>query len=163
MKRDQKFYDMYSLVIGVLALFALGIWVLSKKMADMTQGVYTSSSVEYQRAVTARVEPFGKVYLPGETIPADEPQVAEAPQAAPVATTLSGPQVFNEACNVCHGAGVGGAPTLSDAANWAPRIAQGEATLIQHAIQGYQGSAGYMPPKGGRMDLSDEAVTSAVE
>ncbi len=163
MKRDQKFYDMYSLILGVLALFALGIFVLAKKMSDMTQGVYTSSTVEYQRTVSARLQPFGQVYLPGETIPAGEPQVAEAQQAAPVATTLTGPQVFNEACNVCHGAGVGGAPILSDAANWSARIAQGEATLLEHAINGYQGNAGYMPPKGGRLDLSDGEIGSAVE
>ena len=44
----------------------------------------------------------------------------------------------------------------------AARIAQGTATLEQHAIAGYQGSAGVMPAKGGRMDLSDDAVKAAV-
>jgi cytochrome c len=34
--------------------------------------------------------------------------------------------------------------------------------LEQHAIAGYQGSAGFMPAKGGRMDLSDDAVKAAV-
>jgi cytochrome c len=36
-------------------------------------------------------------------------------------------------------------------------------TLAKHAIEGYTGSAGYMPPKGGRLDLSDDEVASAVE
>jgi cytochrome c5 len=36
-------------------------------------------------------------------------------------------------------------------------------TLVEHAINGYQGSAGYMPPKGGRADLSDDAIKAAVE
>jgi cytochrome c5 len=35
--------------------------------------------------------------------------------------------------------------------------------LKNHAINGFQGSAGYMPAKGGRVDLSDEEVASAVE
>lgn len=163
MKRDQKFFDMYSLVIGVLAFIALAIFVLAMKMSDLTQGVYTAGTDEYREAVSARLEPFGQVYLPGDEIPANEPQVATAPAAQPVAAALSGPQVYNEACNVCHGAGVGGAPTLADAANWQPRIAQGTETLYDHAINGYQGSDGYMPPKGGRLDLSDDAVKSAID
>ena len=43
------------------------------------------------------------------------------------------------------------------------RIAQGMDVLKEHAIKGYQGSAGYMPAKGGRTDLSDEEVANAVE
>jgi cytochrome c5 len=30
-------------------------------------------------------------------------------------------------------------------------------------INGYQGDAGYMPPKGGRIDLSDEEIISAMD
>ncbi|HZW59382.1 MAG TPA: c-type cytochrome [Woeseiaceae bacterium] len=163
MKRDQKFFDVYSLVIGVLAFVALGIFVLAMKMSELTQDVYTSSTEEYQAAVTRRLQPFGQVYMPGEDIPADEPQVAEAAPAKPVATTLTGPQVFNEACIACHGSGVGGAPMLSDTDNWAPRIEQGMDVLRQHALNGYAGSAGYMPPKGGRVDLSDQEIFDAIE
>ena len=47
MKRDQKFFDMYSLVIGALAIFALGILVLAMKMSDLTQGVFNASTEEY--------------------------------------------------------------------------------------------------------------------
>ena len=35
--------------------------------------------------------------------------------------------------------------------------------MKQHAIQGYTGSVGYMPPKGGRMDLSDDEIAGAVD
>jgi cytochrome c5 len=58
---------------------------------------------------------------------------------------------------------VGGAPPLGDVAAWAPRIAQGMDTLHQHALQGFTGAAGYMPPKGGRVDLSDAEIMSAVD
>jgi len=47
LKRDQKFFDMYSLVIGILAIFALGILVLAMKMSDLTQGLYTTDVDEY--------------------------------------------------------------------------------------------------------------------
>jgi cytochrome c5 len=36
-------------------------------------------------------------------------------------------------------------------------------TLHNHSINGFQGDAGYMPPKGGRTDLSDEEVMAAVD
>jgi cytochrome c len=71
--------------------------------------------------------------------------------------------VYNAACIACHGAGIGGAPKVGDAAGWSERIAQGMDLLREHAIQGYQGSAGYMPPKGGRVDLSDEEILAAVD
>ena len=35
--------------------------------------------------------------------------------------------------------------------------------LKDHAINGYTGSAGYMPAKGGRVDLSDDEVAAAVD
>ena len=163
MSRDQQFFDMYSLVIGVLAAVALAILVLAMKMSDLTQGVYTRNVEEYQAAVDERIRPVGQVYLPGDEFKADAPTV-ETPEAPePVATTLSGPQVYNEACLVCHGAGIGGAPILGDAAQWTDRIAQGNDLLVQHAIEGFTGSTGFMPPKGGRADLSDEEVGAAVQ
>ena len=163
MSRDQKFFDMYSLVIGVLAAFALGILVLAMKISDLTQGVYTRDVDEYRDAVNERIQPFGNVYLPGEEHESEAPTVQTAAGAAPVATAMSGPQVYNAACLACHGAGIGGAPILGDAEAWAPRIAQGIDVLKDHAVNGYTGSAGYMPAKGGRVDLSDQEVHDAVD
>ncbi len=163
MSRDQKFFDMYSLVIGVLALVALAIFVFAAKMSDMTADVYTKGGDEYQAEVIASIKPVGEVWLPGEEQAADEPVVEAVAEPEPVAAAKSGPQIYNEACLVCHGAGIGGAPVLGDAAQWTDRIAQGVDVLKQHAIDGYTGSAGYMPPKGGRMDLSDDEVGSAVD
>lgn len=163
MKRDQKFFDLYSLVIGVLALVILAIFVLSMKMTNLTQDIYTSDTKEYRAMVADRLRPFGQVYLPGEEHQANEPVVQEAAAAEPVESSLSGPQVFNEACIACHGSGIGGAPMLTDSQNWAPRIAQGADVLHQHALEGYTGQAGYMPPKGARLDLSDDEIKAAVD
>ena len=85
----------------------------------------------------------------------------EAP--APVAKTLDGEQVYNAACMACHGSGVAGAPKFGDAGAWKARIAQGADTLHKHALEGFQGAAGVMPPKGGRTDLSDAEVMAAVD
>ena len=163
MSRDQKFFDMYSLVIGILAAAALAILVLAMKVSDLTQGVYTRDTDEYQAAVAERIRPFGQVYLPGEEQQASGATVETAEEPAPVAAALSGPQVYNEACLACHGAGIGGAPVLGDVAGWQPRIAQGMDVLRDHAINGYTGSVGYMPAKGGRVDLSDDEVANAVD
>lgn len=154
---------MYSLVIGVLAAISLAIFVLAMKISASTQEVYKKETAEYRAAVAERIRPVGQVYLPGEAVTAAAPVVETVEKPEPVAVAMSGPQVYNSACLACHGAGVAGAPVLGDAAQWAPRIAQGMEVLTKHAIEGYSGEQGYMPPKGGRMDLSDEEVAAAVE
>ena len=163
MSRDQKFFDLYSLVIGALAAVALVILVVAMKVADVTQGAFTRDSQEYQEAIAERIRPFGQVYLPGEEQEASAPAIETAEEPPPVAAALSGPQVYNAACLNCHGAGIGGAPVLGDATAWGPRIEQGVDVLKDHAIKGYTGAIGFMPAKGGRTDLSDEEVAAAVD
>ena len=92
-------------------------------------------------------------------MPASEPAPAPAPAAEASAADLEkGKAVYDGACFVCHGTGAAGAPKLGDKALWAPRIAQGMEVLNMTALRG----KGAMPPKGGRMDLSDADVTDAV-
>ena len=74
-----------------------------------------------------------------------------------------GKATFQQTCFACHGTGAAGAPKAGDKAEWAPRIAKGKATLYKHAIHGFKGSKGFMPAKGGRTDLSDDAVKAAVD
>lgn len=69
-----------------------------------------------------------------------------------------GKSVYGTACFACHGTGAAGAPKLGDKAAWAPRIAQGMEMLYSSSING----KGAMPPKGGRLDLSDADVKAAV-
>ncbi|MEO1203835.1 MAG: c-type cytochrome, partial [Pseudomonadota bacterium] len=163
MNRDQKFFDMYSLVLGVLGAIALAILVLAMKISDLTQGVYSRDTDEYRAAVAERIRPVGEVYLPGDEVDAGAATVEVAPTPEPVAAALSGPQVYNDACNVCHGNGVGGSPIVGDVDAWAPRIAKGIDVLYDHAINGFNGEAGVMIAKGGRADLSDEEVQLAVD
>ena len=73
-----------------------------------------------------------------------------------------GKRIYTNHCFACHGGGVAGAPRLGDTTDWAPRIAQGMDTLVQHSTEGFRGARGYMPPRGGFMALTDEQITAAV-
>lgn len=84
-------------------------------------------------------------------------------EPAGTAADLSGDVAYEQACAACHGEGIAGAPRFGDKAAWTPRIAQGTETLRTHALRGYQGKTGYMPPKGGRAELSDRSVMNAVD
>lgn len=91
------------------------------------------------------------------------PAAAAPAAAAPaVASADTGKTLYNSACVACHGAGIAGAPKLADKAAWAPRIQQGNAVLYEHAIKGFQGKAGVMPPKGGA-SAPDADVKAAVD
>ena len=70
----------------------------------------------------------------------------------------AGDAVFKAQCIACHGApGIPGAPHLNDATAWGPRIGQGYATLLEHALKG----KGAMPPQGGG-DFEDLEIGRAV-
>lgn len=75
----------------------------------------------------------------------------------------SGEDTYKAACFACHGTGAAGAPKVGDKAAWKDRIAQGSDKLNTNAIKGFQGKKGFMPAKGGRADLSDDAVKAAVD
>ena len=147
---DAKFGKVFA---GMLAgMVALTIFLIV--LAHAVGGGTAPSDVKIKAmdAVTmARTAPEGEVAI-GEVAE----QMASA--AAPAAE-MSGGQVYNSACAVCHAAGVAGAPKLEDAAAWEPRIAQGDDVLYEHAINGFNA----MPAKGGNTSLSDDAVKAAVD
>ncbi len=70
-----------------------------------------------------------------------------------------GKKTYTEACGVCHDAGVAGSPKLGDKEAWASRIEKGTDALYETALKG----KGAMPAKGGRADLSDDAVKAVVD
>lgn len=165
MSKDHKLFDLPSLVIGTLVAFGLAILILMLKMPDLTESMRKPDADQYQAAVAERIRPLGQVTRPEEKQQAAAPTAETVAEAAaetePVAATITGAEVYNGACLACHGNGVGGAPVVGDVAAWESRVAQGADVLNDHAINGYQG-VGYMPPKGGRLDLSDQEVIDAV-
>jgi len=101
---------------------------------------------------------------PGSVKITSEPEFSEdadssADQIAAAAQPTKGQAVYQQACAVCHGAGIGEAPIPGDTAAWSPRLALGRDVLIDSALNG----KGMMPAKGGQAQLSDAAVTAAVD
>jgi len=159
-EHDKKFFDTFMLVLGILIGIAVLLYVLARIIAANTQEQHVLTDPRNQAAVAERIAPVAKVAIAGQDNSALAPVQAAA--AAP-AEELPGEQVFNMACVACHGAGVAGAPKMGDKAAWGPRIAKGNDTLHKHALEGFQGTAGFMPPKGGRVDLADKSIINAVD
>lgn len=155
---DKHFFDLFMVVIGILIGVTFGLFLLANYIAGKTQEVYVLQDPSFQAQVDDNIAPVGRAAVDGDEI-SDAGQVATV---EPVQEVLSGPQVYNQACLACHGAGVGGAPVIGDASIWTERVAQGMDVLTDHVINGYTGSVGYMPPKGGRVDLSDEEIIAAM-
>jgi cytochrome c5 len=157
---DRKFFDTFMLILGVLAAVTIGLMVLAGIISDNTAKRFIEQDPLKREQTEQRIAPVARVAVAGQ----DNSALA-APAAAPTAaaTDLPGDQVYLQVCTACHGAGIAGAPKTGDKAAWAERLAQGADTLNKHAIEGFQGKAGYMPPKGGRTDLTDQSVINAVE
>jgi cytochrome c5 len=156
---DRKFFDTFMLVLGILLGITVALIILARIIAANTSVAHRAEDPVFEKQIEQRIAPVARVAVAGKDNAALNP-----PAAAPVAAVdLAGEQVYNQACVACHGAGIAGAPKFGDKAAWAPRIAQGADTLHQHALQGFQGKAGFMPPKGGRTDLSDQSVMNAVD
>ncbi|CAG0948523.1 Cytochrome c-555 [Burkholderiales bacterium] len=143
-------------------------------------------------AVLARIAPVGTVQIGAGTTTGAAPAAATAatpaaasaaaPAAAPAAAAPAavavaaapaavaaapaanaGKKTYDTACVACHGMGIAGAPKFGDKGAWSARIAQGANTLYDHAIKGFTGKGGVMPPKGGAMALTDADVRAAVD
>ncbi len=74
-----------------------------------------------------------------------------------------GKSIYNRTCAACHNLGVAGAPRLGDSEAWSERITKDKEELYRHAINGFAGDDGVMPPKGGFTQLSDDEVRSVVD
>ncbi len=137
------------LIVTVLAAFLVPIVVIALLVSYVVSARKTGAGSEgmTKQSVSERIAPVAKFELVD----------ASAPR-----TLKSGEDVFKAVCTTCHTAGIAGAPKVGDNGAWAPRIAEGAATLYEHAIKGYQGKAGAMPAKGGNSDLDDVEVERAV-
>ncbi|MDH4448275.1 MAG: c-type cytochrome [Acidovorax sp.] len=83
---------------------------------------------------------------------------APAPAAAPAVAAAGGEALYKQACQVCHAAGVAGAPKLGDKAAWSARLSTGIDALHASVVKG----KGAMPPRGGSQ-ASDAELRAAVE
>ncbi|MCI0466838.1 MAG: c-type cytochrome [Beijerinckiaceae bacterium] len=163
-------------VLGALVVFSVVLMYFSNAIGD------DEPTEEEKQEIAERIAPVGQVDVTPATeavaASATSEQVSSAQPAesgsparaenAPVSGAGSaspddkGKAVYDGSCFACHTSGLAGAPKLGDKVAWEPRIAQGMETLVAHAIQGFQGAGGMMPPKGGRDDLADADVKAAV-
>lgn len=148
---DSTFARLFIIMVVVMSVLTAIIMVLASLAAsDVNAKLDERAAIENSGAIETRIAPVGS--FSAET---------SAPvAAAPV--TLSGEEAYSS-CAACHAAGIAGAPAFADVAAWTDRIAKGLDALYTNAINGYQGVAGYMPPKGGNAALSDESVKAAVD
>ncbi len=152
---DRQFTTMFMAVLVGLTGFTITILVIANILSnDDSMG----SDLRVQKAVAERVKPVGEVYIGSVPEGIGASAVAAAPTQM-AAADLSGDQVYQQVCASCHTAGVLNAPKPGDAAAWAPRLAKGNDTLYANAINGI----GAMPAKGGRADMSDDAIKAAVD
>jgi len=181
-KPNRRFFNVFSSVLSILVTVAIGVSLSSCKPGG--DGADPGSAED----VAGRTQPFGEVAVAGqdntelaaasvaEAPAADAPEAPAAAEQAPAAVAATatavvnaaapaanGESTYKSACSVCHGAGIAGAPKFGDKAAWATRITQDAAVLHAHAVEGFKGAAGIMPAKGGRADLSDDAVIAAVD
>ena len=91
--------------------------------------------------------------VPIAAIPA---AVAKAPDST---AKVDGAAVYASGCNICHAAGVAGAPKLGDKTAWAPRMGLGIDGLTASVIKG----KGAMPPRGAVANATDAQLRGAVE
>jgi len=163
-KQDSQFINHFSLVLGVLVTIAVLLIALARSVAARTQAVEVYNDPAYVASVETRTAPFVREAIAGHD---NSAMTIKAPAGAGPAVALAvpktGKELFESVCTSCHGAGIAGAPKAGDKAAWAPRIAEGKATLYQHALGGFTGKAGVMPPKGGRTDLPDDLIKQGVD
>lgn len=171
-KPDRHFMNVFSAVLGILVAIALALIGVSRFADSGPKGARDVADPLMRAQAQERIKPFGQVAVAGQdnsalaiVAPVAPAPDATSPGGAPgaAAKAMDPKMVYETACMACHGMGIAGAPKTGDRGAWGPRIAAGKPTLYKHAIEGFQGSVGYMPAKGGRADLSDDAVQSAVD
>jgi cytochrome c5 len=142
---DTQFFNSFSLVLGVLILFAIILFGVARSIGADSQGENVLLDPLHMKDVSVNIAPFAHVAIAGKdnsalavsTVPAGGSAAADAP--------ATGELAFTKVCSACHSTGVNGAPKIGDHAAWAPRIAQGKEVLYKDAIAG----KGNMPAKGG--------------
>ena len=156
---DRQFINQFMTVLGVLIAITVVILVIARVLS----GTHYEPDQAMMEAVNKRIKPVGEVHV-GQAPAAPAVTAAEAPPATPAAgaqsadAPVNAAEIYQTVCAVCHAVGVANAPIYGDKPAWATRLGDVEA-LYANSLNG----KGAMPAKGGRPDLSDEAIRAAVD
>lgn len=137
------------LIIGAVVAVPLVAALIGGLLTSADVPALPAAGVESPETVMARLQPVGEYVL----------AAAETGSGGAV----DGTKIYNGLCAGCHAVGAAGAPKTGDKGAWGPRIAKGKDTLYNHAINGFQGSNGMMPARGGNPKLTDDEVKAAVD
>ena len=152
---DKQFVNAFSLVIvalvAITALILIAATLLSSIHAEMDHAM--------RQSMEERLTPIGKVNIGSVAIAKTAAGTTATTGKAAVQPVMDGRSVYNTVCSACHLSGALNAPIFGNKALWAPRISQGVEVLYAAALHG----KGAMPAKGGRADMSDELIKSAVD
>jgi cytochrome c5 len=162
-KHDSHFFNVFSVVLGLLVAFAILVFALARHIGH-NQNASQLNEPMLKQSIEERIGMPARVAVAGQ----DNSALTIAPVTTATTTAVAvifkdGGEVYEGACKACHGLGIAGAPKAGDTTAWAPRKAKGVTLLYEHAIKGFSGTAGVMPPKGGRTDLDDALIKAAVD
>ncbi len=155
--QDSIFFKNFSYLLGFLVVLTIVLAVYASYKHD--ELVNNEEATNNRTDIAKTLAPVAKVNTSGETI--SKTEVAEIVEVAFGGST-DGKMIYDNVCSACHSTGAGGAPKL-EAAAWAGRTEKGLDELVTQATNGFTGTAGFMPAKGGRVDLSDEQVVATVQ
>lgn len=162
-KQDLQFLKRFSMVIGFLVLLTLVLIVFAGRLNGLLPPEVTPQA---RQAQAHRIAPVGAVYAGSTGAAAQQAAKAAADAAArgqvAYGGTTDGKVIYDNLCGGCHTSGAGGAPKMEQAM-WSTRLPQGKDVLYKHAIDGFTGSTGIMPARGGNPALNDEQVIAAVD
>ena len=144
-------------ILGVLVAMTIVLFILAQNLVEPDLKL---DDPKVAAAIQERIRPIGRLNTgDAEAPPAAAPAAAGAALKTASAAVASGAEVYAMVCQVCHTTGVLNSPKIGDAPAWEARLAKGREALYASSINGLN----QMPPKGGRPDLSDEAVRLAVD
>lgn len=158
---DAVFVRNFGLVFAGLTVIFIIIVVLARVVFNE----FAVHPDAVNETLGARLAPIGQLNTSGEavTIAGTAPSAPAASTDTPAVASGPGEATYNKVCFACHAQGIAGAPKFGDAGAWEARIAQGKDTLYKHALEGFTGQAGMMPPKGGGVNAADDEVKAAVD
>ena len=128
------------------------MWLLSILLIAGTASVAHAVAPGSSEQVRQRTAPVGQVCRTGMGC-------GGAVVIAGPSGTMSGQQVYDQFCFVCHATGVTDAPRFANTEDWQPRLSKGMDTLFETTVSGMNA----MPAKGTCMACSDGELQAAID
>jgi cytochrome c5 len=125
-KHDTHFFNVFSVVLGLLVVFAILMFALARYVGAHTQQVQVLQEPMLQKTVAARVGIPSRVAVAGQDNTALKIAPVTTSNTTEVAVVFKdGSEVYEGACKACHSLGIAGAPKAGDATAWGPTYFQG--------------------------------------